>query len=123
VDTKRGLLYIGTGENYSNPSTIQATAIQALDKNRKTCLERCRLRGMICITLPVLSFINCPQPGGLILILGWRPILVKRKDGKENFGSRAKIGRSTCVVARDGKLICNTICKVWLWVEYTGNGY
>ena len=33
VDTKRGLIYIGTGENYSEPTTNTSDAIQAIDIN------------------------------------------------------------------------------------------
>ena len=33
VDQKRGLVYIGTGENYTLPTTNSSDAIQAIDLN------------------------------------------------------------------------------------------
>ena len=43
VDTKRGLLYIGTGENYTDPATTSSDAIQAL--NLKTAVHRAAATG------------------------------------------------------------------------------
>ncbi len=84
VDEKRGVLYVGTGENYSNPPTLTSDAIQALD------LKSGEIRWTFQAT-PKDAYIsacteggaNCPDPSGPDVDFGMAPILTTRPDGRE----------------------------------------
>ena len=108
VDAKRGLLYIGTGENYSNPSTPTSDAIQALDMKTGKLAWNFQATRNDMYNLACPFFYNCPQPGGPDLDFGMAPILVKRKDGKEILVAGQKSGVVHALSPGDGKLIWQT---------------
>lgn len=83
IDSKRGLLYIGTGQNYSYPATTTSDAIQALDlKTGKLVWNFQATKGdMYNVACPFFN--NCPDSKSPDVDFGMAPILVKRKDGKE----------------------------------------
>lgn len=108
VDTKRGLLYIGTGENYTNPATKTSDAIQALNlKTGKLVWTFQATQGdawnMACPGNP-----NCPEKSGPDLDFGMAPILVKRPNGQDIL----VVGQKSAIVyglsPEDGKLIWKT---------------
>lgn len=83
VDAKRGLLYFGTGENYTSPATTSSDAIQALNlKTGKLVWSFQATKGdtwnMSCPGNP-----NCPEKVGPDYDFGMAPILVKRPDGND----------------------------------------
>lgn len=108
VDAKRGLLYIGTGENYSYPSTHTSDAIQALDMKTGKLVWNYQATQNDMYNLACPFFYNCPEPGGPDLDFGMAPILVKRKDGKEILVAGQKSGVVHALSPGDGKLIWQT---------------
>ena len=95
VDPARGLLYIGTGENYSRPTTGASDAIIALDL--ATGEDIWTFQGstgdawnMACQAPP--GFQNCPDPSGPDHDFGMAPVLVTRDDGSELLVAGQKSG-------------------------------
>ena len=76
IDLKRGLVYIGTGENYTNPATNNSDAVQALDmKTGKLKWNFQATRGDT-YNAACPYFLNCPEKAAvLISTLVWRPFL------------------------------------------------
>jgi len=93
VDTKRGLLYVSTGDNYSVPATTTSDAVMALDlkTGRIVWTEQvlandaytsaCRSKG-----------VNCPPPNGPDFDFGSSAILVRAPNGKEILVAGQKSG-------------------------------
>ncbi len=93
VDTKRGLLYVATGDNYSVPATPTSDAVMALDlkTGRIVWTEQvlandaytsaCRSKG-----------VNCPPPDGPDFDFGSSPILVHAPNGKDMLVAGQKSG-------------------------------
>jgi polyvinyl alcohol dehydrogenase (cytochrome) len=86
IDVDRGLVYVGTGENFTHPATNTSDAILAIH------LESGELAWsfqgtsddaftMAC-TVPE-NRQNCPTPAGPDVDFGMAPIIVTRQDGKE----------------------------------------
>jgi len=113
IDVKRGLLYIGTGENYSKPTTNTSDAIQALDlKTGKLIWNfQATANDSYNVACPVLT--NCPDKDGPDLDFGMAPLLVKRKDGKEILVAGQKSGVVHALDPTSGKLI---------WQQRIGKG-
>jgi polyvinyl alcohol dehydrogenase (cytochrome) len=93
IDTKRGLLYIGTGDNYSVPATGTSDAVMALELKTGRVVwtsqvlandaytSACRTKG-----------VNCPPPNGPDFDFGSSPILVRAPNGKEIIVAGQKSG-------------------------------
>ncbi len=86
VDADRGLLYIGTGENYTRPATTTSDAIIALDVTSGEV--RWSFQGtsddafnMACSGSR--NFQNCPVNTGPDFDFGMAPIIVTRDDGSQ----------------------------------------
>lgn len=85
VDKKRGLLYVGTGNNYSNPSSHTADAILALD------LRTGAMRWVHALTpsdvFNVACYMkqraNCPENEGPDFDIGSSPVLVHNILGRD----------------------------------------
>ncbi|WP_420633011.1 PQQ-binding-like beta-propeller repeat protein [Candidatus Palauibacter sp.] len=95
VDAARGLLYIGTGENYTRPTTGASDAIIALDVATGTAVWTFQGRegdawNMACQT--PRNFQNCPDPSGPDHDFGMAPILVTREDGSQILVAGQKSG-------------------------------
>lgn len=95
IDVERGLVYIGTGENYTRPTTASSDAIVAVD------IETGELAwsfqgtesdafNMACTTMRNRE--NCPAPPGPDLDFGMAPMLVTRTDGKDILVAGQKSG-------------------------------
>jgi polyvinyl alcohol dehydrogenase (cytochrome) len=94
VDVQRGLLYVGTGENYTRPSTEYSDAILALDL----------LTGELAWSYQGTSDDswnlscgspqdeNCPDPIGPDVDFGMAPVLVTEPGGKEILVAGQKSG-------------------------------
>lgn len=88
IDVKRGLLYIGTGENYSSPANDKSDAIIALDL-RTGAIRWVRqiivgdAWNASCGKHEWTNNINCPKEDGPDLDFGAPPILVKTADGRD----------------------------------------
>lgn len=93
VDTKRGLLYVATGDNYSDPATATSDAVMALElKSGKIAwstqvtandayTSACRSKG-----------VNCPASDGPDFDFGSSAILVHAPNGKEILVAGQKSG-------------------------------
>jgi polyvinyl alcohol dehydrogenase (cytochrome) len=93
VDAKRGLLYVATGDNYSEPATATSDAVMALDlKTGKIAwstqvtendayTSACRNKG-----------VNCPTVDGPDYDFGSSAILVRSPNGKEILVAGQKSG-------------------------------
>jgi polyvinyl alcohol dehydrogenase (cytochrome) len=84
LDAKRNRLYVGTGENYSSPSTDTSDAIIALDlDNGEMLWQQQFLAGdawNVACESPLSS--NCPNERGVDLDFGAPPVLVT-VDGRD----------------------------------------
>ncbi|MCG8468510.1 MAG: PQQ-binding-like beta-propeller repeat protein [Gemmatimonadetes bacterium] len=85
VDAERGLLYIGTGENYTRPTTSTSDALIALDMASGDVAWAFQATAddafnMACTVQS--DFENCPQVAGPDLDFGMAPIIVTRADGQ-----------------------------------------
>ncbi len=95
VDADRGLVYVGTGENYTRPTTSSSDAILALDMETGEVAWSFQATeadafNMACTTPQNRE--NCPLPAGPDLDFGMAPILVTREDGKEILVAGQKSG-------------------------------
>jgi polyvinyl alcohol dehydrogenase (cytochrome) len=108
VDAVRGLLYIGTGENYSTPTTRTSDAIQALDlKTGKLVWNfQATIGDMYNLACPALN--NCPGKAGPDLDFGMAPIQVKNKMGKDILVAGQKSGMVYALDPATGKMIWKT---------------
>lgn len=117
VDPARGLVYAGTGENLTHPTTETSDAILALD------LETGDLAwsfqgtandafNMACTQAAYRD--NCPDPAGPDLDFGMAPMLVTRPDGKEILVAGQKSGMVWALDPDDGGAL--------LWSALVGKG-
>ena len=86
IDSKRNVLYVGTGENYSLPVSDSSDAVIAMNLDDGTIKWKRQLTpndawNMAC-SLPLMGT-NCPQPSGKDLDIGASPILARKPDGDE----------------------------------------
>ncbi|MDX2066972.1 MAG: PQQ-binding-like beta-propeller repeat protein [Haliscomenobacter sp.] len=109
IDAKRGLVYIGTGENYTNPATTTSDAIQALDLKTGKLIWTYQATPHDTWNLGCPGKPNCPEKVGPDFDFGMAPILVKGMNGQKD---RLVVGQKSSVVhALDpstGKLLWQT---------------
>ena len=94
IDAARGRLYVGTGENYSQPTNALSDAILALDLADGRMAWSRQLTpndawNMSCV-LP--AGINCPKNAGKDLDFGASPVLMAGTDGREVLVAGQKSG-------------------------------
>ena len=99
VDAKRGLLYIGTGENNSNPPTETSDALQALDlkTGALTWNFQATTKDAYISACNDGNAANCPEPAGPDVDFGMAPILTTRVDGREVLVVGQKSGVVHCL--------------------------
>lgn len=109
VDTKRGLLLIGTGENYTYPPTNTSDAIQALDLKTGKLKWNWQATKNDTWNLACPGNPNCPTPTGPDVDFGMAPILVYDKVNKRDI---LVVGQKSGVVhallPETGKVIWQT---------------
>ena len=108
VDAKRGLLYIGTGQNYSFPATNTSDALQALDLKTGKLVWNFQATGGDAYNVACPYFDNCPDGKSPDFDFGMAPILVKQKDGKELLVAGQKSGLVHALEPGSGKPIWKT---------------
>ncbi|HTR29386.1 MAG TPA: PQQ-binding-like beta-propeller repeat protein [Puia sp.] len=108
VDRQRGLLYIGTGENYSSPSTPTSDAIQALDLHTGRVVWNFQgtTGDIYNLACPVLN--NCPPTPGPDLDFGMAPILLHGPLGKDMLLAGQKSGVVYALNPSNGQIIWKT---------------
>ena len=99
VDAKRGWLYIGTGENNSNPPTLNSDALQALDLKTGALIwnYQATAKDAYISACSTPNSPNCPDPPGPDVDFGMAPILTTRADGKEVLVVGQKSGVVHCL--------------------------
>ncbi len=108
VDTKRGWLYIGTGENYTNPTTNTSDAIQAIEMKTGKLIWNFQGTQHDAYNSACPFLVNCPEKQGQDLDFGMAPILVKGKDGRDVLVAGQKSGNVFALSPDQGKLIWKT---------------
>jgi polyvinyl alcohol dehydrogenase (cytochrome) len=108
VDAKRGLLYIGTGENYTYPTTTGSDAIQALDLKTGKLVWNFQATENDAYNTACPMFVNCPEKSGPDLDFGMAPILVRTSNGKDILVAGQKSGVVHALSPDDGKIIWQT---------------
>ena len=95
VDAERGLVYIGTGENYTRPTTPSSDAILAVDVETGELAWSFQATEADAFTMACTTRRNrenCPAPVGPDLDFGMAPILVTRVDGTDVLVAGQKSG-------------------------------
>ncbi|MFD2933375.1 outer membrane protein assembly factor BamB family protein [Spirosoma flavum] len=108
VDTKRGLLYIGTGENYTNPPTNTSDAIQALNLKTGKLAWTFQATQNDAWNMGCPGGPNCPEKPGSDFDFGMAPILVKQPSGKDILVVGQKSAMVYGLAPDDGKLLWKT---------------
>jgi polyvinyl alcohol dehydrogenase (cytochrome) len=94
IDEKRRRIYVGTGDNYSNPATATSDGVLALDlDNGKMIWSYQGLGGdawtVGCMAVPK---VNCPEGAGPDEDMGASPILATLPDGDQVIIATQKSG-------------------------------
>jgi polyvinyl alcohol dehydrogenase (cytochrome) len=91
IDVKRNLLYVGTGDNHSEPVTETSDAILAmnLDTGAVAWTRQLTAGDKFNIACVAVEQSNCPKPAGPDLDIGASPIIV---------GNRLLVGAKSAVV-------------------------
>jgi polyvinyl alcohol dehydrogenase (cytochrome) len=93
VDTKRGLLYVATGDNYSVPATSTSDAVMALDlKSGRIVWTQQVLANDAYTSACRTKGVNCPPTNGPDFDFGSSAILVRAPNGKEILVAGQKSG-------------------------------
>ena len=93
VDTKRGLLYVTTGDNYSVPATSTSDAVMALDLKTGRIVWTQQVLANDAYTSACRSKgVNCPPTNGPDFDFGSSAILVRAPNGKEILVAGQKAG-------------------------------
>jgi polyvinyl alcohol dehydrogenase (cytochrome) len=95
IDVDRGLVYVGTGENLTHPTTDTSDAILALDIETGKLAWSFQGTANDAFTIACAraeNRENCPTPVGPDLDFGMAPILVTDENGKEMLVAGQKSG-------------------------------
>jgi polyvinyl alcohol dehydrogenase (cytochrome) len=116
IDTKRGLIYIGSGENYSSPANDRSDSIIALEQatGRVRWVRQVRSGdawNASCGTIG--DNVNCPKEDGPDLDFGAPPILARLADGRDIILAGQKSGLVFGIAPDDGRI---------LWRQRAGSG-
>lgn len=108
IDVKRGLVYIGSGENYTEPTTTASDAIQAIDMKTGKVVWSYQATEHDAWNLACPFIINCPGNKGRDLDFGMAPVLVTGQDSVERLVAGQKAGVLYALSPKDGKLLWRT---------------
>lgn len=118
IDTRRGLVYAGTGENYTRPTSSGSDAILALDLETGEVVWSFQATEADAFTMACglsgAGGVNCPSPPGPDVDFGMSPMLVERPDGKEVLIAGQKSGVVWALDPDDGGAV--------LWSTQVGKG-
>ncbi len=93
IDEKRGLLYVTTGDNYSNPATELSDALVALDLETGNIVWHKQVtQGDAWNVACYVRTPNCPEDAGPDFDFGSAPILAEGKDSKQYILAGQKSG-------------------------------
>lgn len=84
IDAERGLLYVTTGDNYTNPATELSDAVVALDLASGEIRWHYQVtQGDAWNVACIFPNGNCPEDAGPDYDFGAAPVLAKGKDGRQ----------------------------------------
>ena len=86
IDVSRGRVYVGTGENYTRPTTATSDAIIAIEMQTGEIAWSFQGTESDAFTMACTGSLNrqnCPEPPGPDLDFGMAPMLVTREDGTD----------------------------------------
>ena len=116
IDTKKNLIYVGTGDNYSDPPTALSDAVLALalDTGKIVWSHQFRAGDAWNVSCVMPGAKNCPDDAGPDFDFGASPILVSRPGGHRVLIAGQKSGAVYGMDPdKDGKL---------LWQAQLGTG-
>ena len=111
VDVKRRLLYVTTGDNYSEPPTTRSDAFLAMDLESGKILWSRQMTVADAFTLAcrMLDTTNCPDSNGPDFDFGAPPILVSLQNGRRALVAGQKSGIVHAIDPdKDGEVIWQT---------------
>lgn len=116
LDLKRNVLYVGTGDNHSQPVTGTSDAVlaMALDTGRIVWVRQLTAGDVFNISCVNSDTANCPVPSGPDFDLGASQMLVSLAGGKQALIASAKSGVVTALDPDHGGDI--------LWQKKIGKG-
>ncbi|HTT19328.1 MAG TPA: PQQ-binding-like beta-propeller repeat protein [Candidatus Sulfotelmatobacter sp.] len=85
IDVKRNVVYVATGDNYSDPPTSTSDAVLALDRATGAVLWSQQMTARDAFTVDCLQPVktNCPDSNGPDFDFGQPPVLASLQNGKE----------------------------------------
>ena len=93
IDSKRGLLYVTTGDNYSSPSTTTSDAVMALEiKTGRIVWSQQTISNDAYTSACRSKGVNCPPENGPDYDLGSSALLVHAPNGREILVAGQKSG-------------------------------
>jgi len=92
IDAKRRLIYIGTGDSYTDTEVDSSDAVMALDlkTGKRKWVTQVRKDDNWLVACPETTTGNCPKPTGPDYDFGASPILANLADGKQVILAGAK---------------------------------
>ena len=111
IDVQRGVLYVGTGQNYSSPADGNSDSIIAMDLQSGEIIWRRQLReddawNASCVA--GIVGLNCPKEDGPDFDFGAPPILLRNIQGQDLIIAGQKSGTVFALRAEDGEPVWST---------------
>jgi polyvinyl alcohol dehydrogenase (cytochrome) len=115
IDPARGLLYVGTGENYSSPASAMSDAIVAMDLETGSIrwAQQYLSGDAFNVACAIEGHPNCPEEHGPDLDFGAPPILTRTAEGQSILLAGQKSGGVYAMNPESGERI---------WEQYFGMG-
>lgn len=115
IDVKRGLLYFGTGQNYSDPASSTSDSVIAVDlkTGRRKWVYQALAGDAWNMSCGTSQSANCPSKPGPDFDISAPPVLVHLKSGKDILVVGQKSGTVHGVNPDDGALV---------WKQQVGRG-
>jgi polyvinyl alcohol dehydrogenase (cytochrome) len=109
IDEERGVLYVATGDNYTNPATELSDAIVALDLDTGEIVWHNQVtEGDAWNVACYVKTANCPEDAGPDFDFGAGAVLAEGKDGKQYVLAGQKSGIAYGFDPDTGKLVWQT---------------
>ncbi|HEY3950073.1 PQQ-binding-like beta-propeller repeat protein [Phenylobacterium sp.] len=111
IDPKRGVLYVATGDSYTNVEEKYSDAVEAMDLKTgkiKWAHQMTELDHFLVGCPPQRPGVNCPTPNGPDFDFGSSPILKHMKGGKDMLFAGQKSGQVYALNPDDGSMIWQT---------------
>ena len=107
LDAERGVVFIGTGENYSRPTTDTSDAIFAVDAKtgERRWVHQFTEGDAYNVACDIPHWPNCPAPRGPDLDFGAPPVLVHDSDGRALLIAGQKSGDIYALNPDDGAIV------------------